>query len=65
MKQKIYQLFPHVPIPVNSAIMLLIDKFKDTGNVADQHQLERKKISDNTRVNGSCSGCSESTSALL
>ncbi len=39
MKQKFFQCFPNVPIPVNSTIMWLIDKFKDTSNVADEQQL--------------------------
>ncbi len=43
MKQKFLHLFPNVPIPVNSTIMRLIDKFRDTGNVADEQWLGRKK----------------------
>ncbi len=38
------QRFPNVPIQVHSTIMWLIDKFKDTANMADKQQLRRKKL---------------------
>ncbi len=44
VKQKFLQCFPNVPIPVNSTIMRLIDKFKFTGNVTDEQQSGRRKL---------------------
>ncbi len=43
VKQKFLQCFPNISIPVNFTIMWLNDKFKDTGNVADEQWLGRKK----------------------
>ncbi len=39
VQQKLLQHFPNIPVPVISTIMQLIDKFKDTGYVADEQRL--------------------------
>ncbi len=43
LKQKFLQHFPNVPISVNSTITRMVDKFKDTDNVADEQRSRRKK----------------------